>query len=273
ADIGAAAVAAMLPLLFLLPAFDWARLTAWTYTGFFMVVMVWLACAQPLPAEAPHARKSSGGLLAVPLALALFSLTTPAVYAWYDMNFTLPCKRFCFKERTPQAGLLDAYRRRFISSPIDMYAAPGARTPLTREMHSEGGVRIAREGVDQPGEVMRLSVVLNDKEEGVTVRAPGQTQRAFLGRGRYRLRIAYRSGGVSESNASTQFFMIPDIHRAPVKGQRTVLRAMLPPHQREYSRIISAPPGMAGNLFGWDVKYTGKGVFELHEVSLRRIEE
>ena len=272
ADITAAAVASQLPLLFLVVAFDWARLTMWTYTGFFIVAVVWLTRAQPA-AETDEgdkpgaARGRLGALSAAPLAFALFSLTTPTLYAWYDMNFQVPCKRFCFKERTPQAGLLDAYRRNFISSPIDYYHSPGALTPAPREMQSENGARIVREGRDPAGAVMALAVVLNDTTEGVTVRAPRQTQRAFLGRGRYRLRIAYRSEGVAEANAATQF------HLRSRSGRRVLLRAALPPFQREYSTIIAAPPGLAGNLFGWTVNYSGKGVFELHEVSLQRIGE
>ncbi|MGR3914893.1 MAG: hypothetical protein OD918_10360 [Gammaproteobacteria bacterium] len=267
ADFTAGAVAALLPLLFLLPAFDWARLTLWTYTGFFTFAVVYLACAQPAGADG-GARRGAGALPAVPLVMALFSLATPPIYVWYDNNYPLPCKRFCFMQRGPQAEWLDAYRRRFISSPIDEYTAPGAMTTSPRELHSEGGARIVREGRDAAGAVMSIWIDLLHKAEGVSVRGRGQTQRPFLGRGRYRLRIAYRSEGVTEPNAGAYFYMMP-IGKPP----HPVLRAALPPNEREYHSIISAPPGTAGSLFRWDVQYSGKGVFELHEVSLRKIEE
>ncbi|MGR3913528.1 MAG: hypothetical protein OD918_03215 [Gammaproteobacteria bacterium] len=204
----------------------------------------------------------------MPLVMALFSLTTPAMNAWSDFNHLLPCKRFCFKERAPQAAWLDAYRRRFITAPVDEYAAPGALTPAPREMRSEGGARIMREGRDAAGAVMWIRDTLQPAD-GVIVRGrSGQTFRPYLGYGRYLLRIAYRSSGVAEANASTRFYLMPT-----PRTSRTILRAPLPPSRNEYATFLTAPPGLAGNLFGWDVQYSGKGVFELHEVSLRKIEE
>ncbi|MGR3914895.1 MAG: hypothetical protein OD918_10370, partial [Gammaproteobacteria bacterium] len=61
ADCAAGAVATMLPLLFLLPAFDWSRLILWTYAGFFTFAVAYLACAQPPAEDARRARNFAPG--------------------------------------------------------------------------------------------------------------------------------------------------------------------------------------------------------------------
>lgn len=268
-EYAVAAAAAQLPLTFLVPGFDWSRMMLWTYAGLFLCAVVWMRYAR---AVAGVPVKPVRAAAIAPLLFALFAFVTPVFYIWPDMNHEVHCRKFCALKHGPQTYLLDAYRRHFISSPIHVYESPGALTPARRAMQNENGVRIVRQGRDAAGEVMSLEVVLNDNDEGVTVRAPRQTQRAVLGKGRYRLTIRYRSEGVSAPNATTQFNMalLPSWVRP---GDGVVLRAALPPAQREFSTVISAPPGMAGNLFAWKIEYNGKGVFELHHASLRKLGE
>ena len=266
-DVGAVVVATLSPLSFLLVAFDLTRLMGWTYLGFFVVAVFYLTQAKPTE----DAVSRSGVLypwMVVPLALAAFFWTTPTIYGWADMTYLISCKQFCFKEQTPQGRLLDAFRRQGMASPIWEYAAPGGLLPGATG-HNENALRVARSGRDAAGAVMDLNIVLNDKTEGVTVRAPAQTQRAIIGDGPHRISISYRVSETAEANAATRFYL----YDSKLRTVHEVIRVLLPPSQTEHVTTFTAPPDLVGNMFRWVILYNGNGTFELQEVSFKKVEE
>lgn len=265
-DVGAAVVATLSPLSFLLVGFDLTRMMGWTYLGFFVVAVFYLTQAKPTEKEAVSRSGALYPWTIVPLALAVFFFTAPTVYGWADMTYLIPCKQFCFKEQTPQGRLLDAFRRQRMASPIWEYRGIGALLPGATG-HNENALRVARSGRDAAGAVMDLNIVLNDKTEGVTVRAPAQTQRAIIGDGPHRISISYRVSGTAEANASTRFYL----YDSKLRTVHEVIRVLLPPSQTEYVTTFTAPPDLVGNMFRWIILYNGNGIFELHEVSLKKI--
>ena len=265
-DVGAAVVATLSPLSFLLVGFDLTRMMGWTYLGFFVVAVFYLTQAKPTEKEAVSRSGALYPWMIVPLALAAFFFTAPTVYGWADMTYLIPCKQFCFKEQTPQGRLLDAFRRQRMASPIWEYRGIGALLPGATG-HNENALRVARSGRDAAGAVMDLNIVLNDKTEGVTVRAPAQTQRAIIGDGPHRISISYRVSGTAEANASTRFYL----YDSKLRTVHEVIRVLLPPSQTEYVTTFTAPPDLVGNMFKWIILYNGNGIFELHEVSLKKV--
>ena len=265
-DVGAAVVATLSPLSFLLVGFDLTRMMGWTYLGFFVVAVFYLTQAKPTEKETVSRSGALYPWTIVPLALAAFFFTAPTVYGWADMTYLIPCKQFCFKEQTPQGRLLDAFRRQRMASPIWEYRGIGALLPGATG-HNENALRVARSGRDAAGAVMDLNIVLNDKTEGVTVRAPAQTQRAIIGDGPHRISISYRVSGTAEANASTRFYL----YDSKLRTVHEVIRVLLPPSQTEYVTTFTAPPDLVGNMFKWIILYNGNGIFELHEVSLKKV--
>ena len=265
-DVGAAVVATLSPLSFLLVAFDLTRLLGWTYLGFFVVAVFYLTRSKPTEKDAVSRSGALYPYMILPLMLAAFFWTTPTIYGWADMTYLIPCQQFCFKEQTPQGRLLDAFRRHGMASPIWEYAAPGALLPGATG-HNENALRVARSGRDVAGAVMDLNVVLNDKTEGVTVRAPAQTQRAIIGDGPHRISISYRVSGTAEANAETRFYL----YDSKLRAVNEVIRVLLPPSRTEYVTTFTAPPDLVGNMFRWAVLYNGNGTFELHEVTFKKV--
>jgi len=158
-DVGAAVVATLSPLSFLLIGFDLTRMMGWTYLGFFVVSVFYLTRAKPTEEDAVSRSGARYPWMIVPLTLAAFFWTTPTIYGWADMTYLIPCKQFCFKEQTPQGRFLDAFRRHGMASPIWEYAAPGALLPGATG-HNENALRVARSGRDAAGAVMDLNVTL-----------------------------------------------------------------------------------------------------------------
>ncbi|MDE0026757.1 MAG: hypothetical protein OXP69_20285 [Spirochaetaceae bacterium] len=277
-DAGAAVLATIAPVSFLLVAFDLARLMAWSYLSFAVVAVFWLTAARPAGESAARPAGESVARPArpvwpwtlAPLMLAALFWTTPTIYAWVDMSHLVRCERFCFKERTPQGRLLDLYRRRAVASPIWELTARGSVLPAgtghnERSSAEEPWRRVARAGRDKPGNVMMIPYAIEHLD--ATVLAPAQTKRAVIGAGPHRITISYRATDTESANAETRFFVagstLVDAHQ--------VLRAPLPASQTEYAATITPPPRLAGNLFVWTVAYDGTGVFELHEVSFVKV--
>ena len=265
-DVGAAVVATLSPLSFLLIGFDLTRMMSWTYLGFFVVVVFYLTRAKPIKEDAVSRSGTLYPWMIFPLALAAFFYTAPTIYGWADMTYLIPCKQFCFKEQTPQSRLLDAFRRQGMASPIWEYTAPGVLLPGATG-HNENALRVARSGRDAAGAVMDLNIVLNDKTEGVTVRAPAQTQRAVIGDGPHRISISYRVSGTAKANAETRFYLWD----SKLRAVHEILRVLLPPSRTEYVSTFTAPPDLVGNMFRWTVLYNGDGIFELHKVSFKKV--
>ena len=264
-----AVVATLSPLTFLVVAFDLSRLMGWTYFGFFVVAVFWLSGARAAPRPS-----AIWPWTTVPLVLAVFFWTTPTIYAWVDLSRLLKCERFCFKEQTPQGRALDLFRRRAIAPPIWEFTAPGFLTPGQtgyNEKSDDGNnqIRIARAGRDEPGSVMDLNFAIDDKVEGVTVRAPEQTQRAIIGAGAHRIAISYRSAGVETSNAETRFY----VYDSRWTHSYEFFRMPLSASETEFTVTFTPPPDLAGNSFRWTIHYTGVGVFELREVTFLKVGE
>ncbi len=268
-DAGAAVLATIAPVSFLLVAFDLARLMAWSYLAFAVVAVFWLTAARADPSAARPARRV-WPWMAAPLMLAALFWTTPTIYAWVDMSHLVRCERFCFKERTPQGRLLDLYRRRAVSSPIWEITARGSVLPAwtghnERSSAEEPWRRVARAGRDQPGNLMMIDYEIEHLD--ATVLAPAQAKRAIIGAGPHRIAISYRATDTEHANAETRFF----ISSSTLDHMYQVLGAPLPASQTVYAATITPPPRLAGNLFVWTVVYDGTGVFELHEVSFVKV--
>ena len=265
-DTGAAVLATLIPLLFLIIAFDLSRLMAWTYFAFFVVAVFWLFEASG--GTEPNVRPArTWPWTTVPVAFAAFFWTSPTIYAWADVSHLVPCERFCFKERTPQGRALDRFRRSAIASPILEYTAAGSALPGTTG-HNEKGPdnrwhRIAREGRDGPGHLMDLDIRLDAQAEGVAVRGRAQTNNAILGRGAHRLSISYRAAGVDAANAETRF----TIYNSTFRGTREIFRVPLEPAATEFAATVTPPAELSGNVFRWEVRYNGKGAFDFRRVA------
>ena len=154
-----------------------------------------------------------------------------------------------------------------IASPTWEYTATGGLLPGATG-HNEKGLdnhwhRIARAGRDKPGNLMDIDIRLDAQGEGVTVRAPGQTNNAIIGSGAHRLLISYGASGVETANAETRF----TIYNSTFLGAKEILRAPLEPSATEFVAIVTTPPELSGNAFRWEVRYNGKGVFDLRRVS------
>ena len=264
-DTTLAVLATLAPVSFLLVAFDLSRLMAWSYLGFVVVAVLWLALARPAAGTRPT-RVWSWTL--PPLLFAALFWTSPTIYAWVDMSHLVRCERLCFKEHTPQGRALDLFRRRAIASPILEYRAPGGSLPNAtghneRDSDSEAWRRVARAGRDRPGAVMDLRIAIDDADAAATVRAPAQTQRAIIGRGPHRVSISYRAEGTGSANAETRFF----IYDSTLSTLYEVLRAALPAAHTEFAATITPPAELEGNSFRWTIHYDGTGVFDLQRVS------
>lgn len=268
-DTGAAVLATLSPMLFLVVAFDLSRLMAWSYFAFFVVAVFWLfEAGGDNESNVPPAR--TWPWTAVPVAFAAFFWTSPTIYAWGDIGHLVPCERFCFKERTPQGDALDRFRRSAIASPILEYTAVGSALPGTTG-HNEWGPdnawhRIAREERDGPGKLMDLDIRLDAGTEGVTVRGGAQTNNAIIGSGAHRFSISYGAAGVDTANAETRLA----IYDSTFRGTREIFRVPLDPSATEFGATVTLPAELSGNPVRWEVRYNGKGVFNLRRVSFVR---
>ena len=263
-DTAAALLATLAPLSFLLVAFDLSRLMAWAYLAFIVVAVFWLTWARPTG----HRPAPLWPATLAPLVTAALFWTGPTIYAWADMSHLIRCERFCFKEQTPQGRAIDLFRRSAIATPIWEYSAPagllrGSTGHNERDGTGEAWRRVARAGRDTPGMMMDIDIVLDDSTSGITVRSPGQTQRAIIGRGQHRISIAYRTEGVDDANAETRFY----IYNSTLTARHEVLRAALPATRTEFAASFTAPPELSGNLFRWLIVYDGAGVIDLRHVS------
>lgn len=268
-DTGAAVLATVTPLLFLLVAFDLSRLMAWTYFAFCLVAVFWLFESSAEPGVRPV---RIWPWTMVPAAFAALFWTSPTIYSWADLGHLIPCERFCFKQRTPQGDALDRFRRWAIASPILEFTAAGGLLP-GETGHIEQGLRenwhrTGREGRDPPGNLMDLNIRLDAEGEGATVRGPAQTNNAIIGGGAHRLAISYVAAEVQAANAETRF----KIYDSTLRRATEILRAPLAPSEREFVAIVQAPPELSGNAFRWEVRYNGKGVFDLRRVSFVRLD-
>ena len=265
-DTAVAVLATLTPLLFLLVAFDLSRLMAWTYFAFLVIAVFWLFEGSS-GTESNVRPARVWPWTTVPVAFAAFFWTSPTIYAWADMGHLVPCERFCFKERTPQGDALDRFRRSAIASPVLEYTAAGGALQGTTG-HIERGPdnrwhRIAREWRDEPGNVMDIDVRLDAHAEGVTVRARGQANNAIIGSGAHRVSISYRASGVDTANAETRL----TIYNSTFRGTREIFRVPLDPSSTEFGVTLTPPADLYGNPFRWEVRYNGKGVFDLRRVS------
>ena len=263
-DTAAAVLATLSPLLFLPVAFDLSRLMAWTYFAFFVVAVFWLFQGRAEPDVRPA---RIWPWTTVPIALAALFWTSPTIYTRADMEFLVRCERFCFKERTPQGDALDRFRRSMIASPTWEYTAAGGLLQGATG-HNERGPdnhwhRIARAGRDKPGNLMDLDIRLDAQGDGVTVRAPAQSNNAIIGSGAHRLSISYSATGVKTANAETRF----TVYNSTSRGAKEIFRAPLKPSATEFAAIVESPVEWSGNAFRWEVRYNGKGVFDLRRVS------
>ena len=230
-------------MLFLLVAFDLSRLMAWTYFAFFVVAVFWLFEGRAEPDVRPA---RIWPWTTVSIALAMLFWSSPTIYSCADLGYLVPCERFCFKERTPQGGALDRFRRSMIASPTFEYTAPGGLLQGATG-HNERGPdnhwhRIARAGRDKPGNLVDLDIRLDAQGEGVTVRAPAQTNNAIIGSGTHRLSISYGVAGVETANAETRF----TIYNSTLRGAKEIFRAPLKPEAIEFVAIVTTPAGVVG---------------------------
>ncbi len=262
-DVGIAVTAVLLPLLFLLVAFDVTRLMGWSYFAAFVVMVFLLLEAKP---RTTVRRGATWPWAVAPALLAVLFWTTPTIYGWFGMTYLVSCKQFCFKEQTLQAQALDAYRRRTLSWPIMEYSAPGALLPGITGGR-ENNYRVAREGRDSPGSMMRLNFKMDDKSEGIKVRGSGQTDTAIIGAGRHRLSISYRVLDTQDTNAATVFSIL----NSHLGDGQQLLQTWLPPEKNHFSTTFETPPDLAGNLFRWEILYNGRGVLELQHVSFEKV--
>ena len=268
-DTAMAVLATLAPVSFLVVAFDLSRLMAWSYFGFFGVMVFWLARARP----GPEARRGAAWPWAVaPVALAAFFWTSPTIYAWADLSHLILCERSCFKEGALQSRVLDGFRRHVIASPIREYAAPGGAVPGAtghNEKNAKDGRwrRVGRASRDQPGRLMDLGPLLGEAGEGVTLRAPAQTKHTVLEGGPHRISITYRTEGTDTANAETRFW----VYSSTFHGGKEVFRAPLPPSKTRFTALVTPPPELAGNAFQWVILYDGSGVFDLQQVSFAKV--
>ena len=98
------------------------------------------------------------------------------------------------------------------------------------------------------------------------MRARAQTNNAIIGSGAHRFSISYRASGVDTANAETCLA----IYHSTFGGTREIFRAQLDPSATELTASVTLPAELSGNAFRWEVRYNGKGMFDLGRVSFVR---